>query len=265
MTGSWPRTLLNLFPPGIRQWAYYRFLCTRWHPAPGEFESVPLEFAPTVRMRLLPSDVAHRCMSAIGFYELTVSRLLVRLARAGGLMVDVGANYGYHSLLWAAANPANRVIAYEASPRNAPHLVHNVRANRLSDRIEVRTGIACGRAAGEMQFDPGPAEQSGWGGLVTDIPRSGLVAVPVEALDDSAPAEGFIDLLKIDTEGADTWVLEGARRLVDRRRIRHILYEQYPSRMYALGIGPNDARSLLEAAGYRVRHLGGEEWHAWLP
>ncbi len=71
--------------------------------------------------------------------------------------------------------------------------------------------------------------------------------------------------MKIDTEGADTWVLEGAETLLRSGRIRHILYEQYPERMRELGVAPETAAALLRGHGYQVRPLGGDEWYARLP
>ena len=70
-------------------------------------------------------------------YELELTRRLCDLARRGGTFVDVGANLGYFSLLWAAQNPGNRCVAFEASPRNLDLLRRNVARNSLGGRVEV--------------------------------------------------------------------------------------------------------------------------------
>jgi FkbM family methyltransferase len=253
--------LLRLAPPRLRQTLYYRLFSGAGRVADALWRASPLSFARGVTMSLKPGDVSHRCIALTGFYELNASRLAVRLARRGGLLVDVGANYGYYSLLWAAARPNNRVLAFEASPRNFPALRRNVEANGFDERIECRDE-AVGKENCTMTFDPGPEEQTGWGGFAAG--SDGGVAVRVRPLDavlaDSAEP---VELLKIDTEGADTWVLAGASGLLKAGRIKNILYEQYPSRMKKLGVPAGEAETMLRSFGYGVRPLGGDEWFAW--
>jgi methyltransferase FkbM-like protein len=73
---------------------------------------------------------------------------------------------------------------------------------------------------------------------------------------------GTVDVLKIDAEGSDTWVLYGAERLLKAKRIRHVFFEQHPGRMSGLGIEPTEAGRWLSALGYRLERLKGIEWHA---
>jgi hypothetical protein len=107
-----------------------------------------------------------------------------------------------------------------------------------------------------MDIDPGPEDQTGWGGL-TSSTSTRAVRVDVKTLDQVLPAETQIEVLKIDTEGADHWVLEGAQQLLRERRINHIFFEQNVARMKALAIAEDAPRRLLEASGYRVEAFGG--------
>ena len=77
-------------------------------------------------MRLRPGDVAHGEIAFLGFTELGLTRVVAERARQGGLLVDVGANWGYFTLLWLAARADNRVVAVEASPRNLEALRENL-------------------------------------------------------------------------------------------------------------------------------------------
>jgi len=226
------------------------------------FEHARLELAPDVILKLLPSDIAHRHIAYLGFYELEVSRRIARLAKQGGLLVDVGANYGYYCCLWCALNPDNRVIAFEASPNNVTPLKENIRANGLAHRIEVRT-VAIGKRPGTLPFTRGSPGQTGWGGLLLEK-QSDAIDVAVDTLDNLFP-EGNIQVLKVDTEGADTWVLQGAEQLLTQKRIQHIFFEQNTPRMSALGIQEGEAQNMLAKRGYQVRHLGGIEYYARRP
>ena len=97
-----------------------------------------LHFAPQMRMNLVAGDCISDPIAFTGVYELAFTRVLVEIARKpGGLLVDVGANLGYFSLLWAAQRADNQAIAFEASPRNVPLLVDNLEANGLGGRVQV--------------------------------------------------------------------------------------------------------------------------------
>lgn len=204
-------------------------------------------------MSLWPTDEGHSNIAFTGFYELHLSKRLNDHARHGGLMIDVGANYGYFSLLWAAASSQNRVIAFEASPRNHAALHRNVTLNGLDSQVEVRE-MAVGREAGELCFSLGTQEQTGWGGF-SDSATETTVEVPVVTLDSSVSEHELVDVLKIDVEGADTWVLYGSKKLLETKRIRHVYFEQNKERMRLLGIRENEASEFLRKVGYTVKPL----------
>lgn len=226
------------------------------------FEKATLEFAPNISLQLMPTDISHKQIAFLGFCELLPSRRIAQLAQAGGLMIDVGANYGYYSCIWAAANPKNRVIAFEASPRNFSALKLNLINNDLETQVDVYQ-IALGKESGSLPFTLGPEEQSSWGGLLIDR-ENGSIEVPVVSLDKHFLKSDYnqIDVLKIDVEGADTWVLQGAEQLLRAHKINHIFFEENLERMSALKIKPEDAQILLRDCGYRLESLGPEQWYA---
>jgi FkbM family methyltransferase len=245
--------ILRWLPPPLRTRWFYRFYRRGRESYHGLYANAPLHHAPGVSMCLWPGDEGHACIAFTGLYELELTQRLLAAARRGGTLVDVGANYGYYSLLWASQQVSNRVLAFEASPRNFAPLEENIRRNRLGDRIELQR-VALGRAAGRLAFDVGPPDQSGWGGLASPASSSTL-QVDVLRLDDVWQRDDEIAVLKIDVEGADAWVLEGARRLLQARRIRTVYYEENRPRMLALGIAPGNAAGFLADMGYRVQAL----------
>jgi FkbM family methyltransferase len=166
-------------------------------------------------------------------------------------MIDVGANLGYFSLLWVAANPANKCIAFEASPRNIDLLTRNVTGNGFESQVRVFRQAA-GKESGLLDFSPGPDDQTGWGGLVLAA-APGTVTVDVVRIDEAVACEEEIAILKVDTEGADTWVLMGCERLLRERRVREVWFEQNKPRMRTLGIGERDAEEFLRSVGYAAR------------
>lgn len=227
-------------------------------------KNISLQFADHVKLDVSKTDFGHKSIIFNGFYELKLTRQLVQQAKKGGVMVDVGANYGYYTCLWAAQNPNNKVIAFEASPPNVAPLINNVTKNGLNSQVTVLP-MAAGKEKGEMKFSlGGHADQTGWGGF-TIMDDDGADVVPVDTLD--AYSEKYnidkIDLLKIDTEGADTWVLYGAERLLREKRIAHIYYEHNVSRMQLLNINEDDSINFLHNCDYTVVRQSANDYYAY--
>ena len=225
-----------------------------------------LAFAPVSLSALIPGDAIHDHILATGVYDLELSRFFSALAvKTGGLMIDAGANIGYFTVLWASLNKANRVLAFEPSPRNVAMLKENISSAGVADRATVHA-MALGRESGEMQFETGPRDQTGWGMLARQN-NAENIRVPVARLDDLVPPGERVAILKSDCQGADTWVLEGAAGLLAAKRISHVFYEACPPLLKKLGIDPGAAADLLKRYGYRVEPFGhpdDEMMHAWI-
>jgi len=251
--------LHRIYPVWLREKIYFH-LIARINPALKNSGGFDLEFAPTKMAALLTTDYGHRQIAWCGFYELDLSRRISSLAKRGGLLVDVGANAGYFSCIWAASNPANEVYAFEPSPRTLSMLRENVSALDNPKRINIFDG-ALGKESGTLDFDVGPEEQSSWGGLVNSA-SARTIQVKVSRLDDLIPPDINVSVLKVDTEGADTWVLMGAKNLLRQKRIKHIFFEANLDRMEKLGIQPDEAERYLVNLGYKVCPFGPQEFYA---
>lgn len=251
--------LFRVLPKRLKTSLYYRHYHTRHAAWRQLFDAAPLTLCPHVSMHgLVPGDVISGNIAFTGFYEWDLSRRIAGHAAKGGLLIDVGANMGYFSLLWAGLNPSGKAVAFEASPRNIELLRNNVERNHLKDRVAI-IPKAAGDHAGTVSFDAGPADQTGWGGLSRDTSAT-TITVPMVRLDEEL-SETTIDVLKIDVEGADTMVLRGCEALLKGRRIQTIYFEQNLDRMKGLGIAQGDAQDFLRSLGYECHCLGdGPEW-----
>jgi FkbM family methyltransferase len=239
---------LRLLRSAWRERVYFRFFRDRHERWRQLFAAAPLHLCPAVSMYdLMPSDVISGLIAFTGSYETALSQRVAVAASRGGLLVDVGANMGYFSLLWAGVRATNRAVAIEASPRNVRLLRQNVERNGLTDRVSV-LALAAGDHTGMVSFDPGPDEQTGWGGISISETATSFT-VPMVRLDEQLP-DAEIELLKIDVEGADTLVLLGCAGLFQRQKVRTVFFEQNPERMDRLGLAPKTARTLLGDCGY---------------
>ncbi len=226
--------------------------------------NVSLEFDKNLRFDLTHTDVGHQSIIFNGFYELDLTKNMIELAKKGGVLFDVGANYGYYSCIWAGKKKGNKVFAFEASPVNLEPLKNNISKNGLQDAITV-VPHAAGKEKGKLKFNLGnQSNQTGWGGLSIQEDAQN-VEVDVDTLDSIAEKRGIekIDVLKIDTEGADTWVLYGAENLLRQKKIDHIFYEHNATRMKLLGIGEDEAQKFLESLDYIVEKQSPNDFYAY--
>ena len=252
---------MRLLPARLRAWFYHRHFARRHSDYLPLFDRAPLRRMPHLSMYdLRPGDVISGHIAFDGEYESDFTTRLLAHAREGGLLVDVGANMGYFSLLWAGTRADNRVVALEASPAVVAMLTANVERNGLSDRVRI-LAKAASDSAGIVRFATGPSDQTGWGGIApADAAGIDVPAIRIDA----ELADETIAVLKIDVEGAELWVVRGCEALLRERRIRHIFFEHNATRTKELDIADDGVVTYLESMGYRCRPLDAEQndWHA---
>jgi len=125
-----------------------------------------------------------------------------------GAIVDVGAHIGNHTL-WFAGIMRRRVLAFEPHPASYIQLVANVDANGLRHLVETR-GCAVGAEPGTARLEYVGATNLGSATYRPD-PQG---TTPVTTLDIASVELGRVAAVKIDVEGAEVDVLEGAKTLI---------------------------------------------------
>lgn len=161
------------------------------------------------------------------------------LLKPGDLFVDVGASAGSYSL-WAADRGA-RVIAIEPNATARALLDANATLNDYRFEIlDAALGAECTTA--------GFTSQLGTSNHLTSIDEG--VPVSLRTLDDVI-GDQFVAGVKIDVEGAERLVLEGAQIALGEARIAVLQLEWNRSSMSLLGEDRSPAAKLLLDHGYR--------------
>ena len=154
-------------------------------------------------------------------YEPETLPVLVEYLRSARTFVDVGANTGVFSLVAVAVNSQVSVHAFEPSADVFAALQANVAANGLKDQVTC-SRVAVGAVLGSVPLHI-PAETWGNARIGTDGFR-GLAGhvedVPCTTLDAYVADLGLeaVDVVKVDVEGLEHLVLEGARHTLRRHR-----------------------------------------------
>ena len=197
-----------------------------------------------------PRMMFGRSIQTTGIYDLAVTEILARLVHAGSTVIDGGAHVGYTALLAAlAAAPDGHVIAWEPNPDLFAVLERNLAGVRTA-KITLRNA-ALGRAAGCGKLVL-PDEHSLNDGLShleqADCPSARSIPVTIEAIDDIVGATP-VDVMKLDVEGVEHLVLDGASQALSAGRIRHIVFEDHR--------GPaSDVMQRLQSMGYVIFAIG---------
>ena len=150
----------------------------------------------------------------LGWYEIGKRQAFENAITEGAVVYDIGANVGYYSLMAAVvAGVSGHVYAFEPLPRNVDYLRKHVALNKLEDRITV-FDVAVSDQTGEAAFDLGASTSMG------HLAESGEIKVKMARLDDLL-IEGQVkppDYMKVDVEGAEFDVLNGARELLAKHK-----------------------------------------------
>jgi FkbM family methyltransferase len=165
----------------------------------------------------------------VGLLELEPMGFVLHTLRPDELLLDVGANVGVYTVL-AAGGCGARVIAFEPVPGTADRLEANVRLNDLGERVEVRRRVV-GSAVGfvEVTTDRDSTNRVLQGrGSTDDASERPTASVQVLRLDDvdvSGGRETPRFLIKVDVEGYEVEVLDGAEALLRRDELLAVIIE----------------------------------------
>ncbi len=153
------------------------------------------------------------------FYEQDVlEKLRERLSRrqGAGAAVDAGAFIGSHSIYFAKFCGLKPVLAFEANPNTFPCLLQNIDMNQATGTV-IPMNKALGSGPGYAKVIPGDNTNQGHSSVAFNAGQTSE-SVRVSAIDDEVEAAlgttRRVALIKIDVEGAELEVLNGAKRTI---------------------------------------------------
>jgi FkbM family methyltransferase len=154
-------------------------------------------------------------------YELETGLLLTRLCRGGGAFYDIGANWGYFSLLLAATEEfTGPIFAFEPNPRTFPDLAEVIRQAGVADRVKP-CQFGLGRESCIMALAEADSFSTGFAKLVSTGAGGQITVKRLDELDFPAP-----QVIKIDAEGMEADILAGGSNIL-RAAKPFILFENF--------------------------------------
>ena len=190
-------------------------------------------------------------------YEPATTHLFREFLTPGMVVVDIGANVGYFSLLAAdLVGPAGTVYAVEPEPQNNAILRKNVHLNSYSNVRVIEKAVS--NRTGPVQLFLSALDNGSHS--ISDAAARGVagdVQVAATTLDDLLEDEGWpkVDLVKIDVEGAEMLVLEGMTLLPRNSPQVKLVIEYCPFLLQASGVNPIDLLDKITGMDFHIEFI----------
>lgn len=178
-------------------------------------------------------------------HDLFVEELIESKLAAGGVFLDIGANFGLFSVM-AAKKAGVKVFAFEPSMKELRRIAKNIELNELKNIWVVPYGLS-DRNSTEKLFIA-PYRNSGMNSSVRDF-GEGVVEMPTIRMDGILNQDLIeeIRLVKVDVEGAELQVLQGFGDSLGKMTNISICVEITPDRADI-----RELYALMETYGYQV-------------
>jgi FkbM family methyltransferase len=160
-----------------------------------------------------------------GFWEMGLTEFMVKTVKEGMVVLDVGANFGYYSVLFAdLVGPNGRLTAFEPNPHAAHAAEASLSTNGFGGHSRV-IRAAVSDSAGSVNFCIPRSEPKNAKILQTgeEAPAdSDVTTVPTMSLDEAC-RDQKVDFIKIDAEGGEYHIFKGMQQLIVRDRPKIVL------------------------------------------
>jgi FkbM family methyltransferase len=160
---------------------------------------------------------AHRLLYLEGERFINEYMLLAQLVHKGDNIIDVGANIGYYLLMFEKlTGKEGRILCFEPEPDNLVELKRNISSNNLKNVTLFEAAVS--ETCGTVQLSPG---------LNGMISNDDVNSIEVDVVSLDSVIDGPINVIKVDVEGYEGQVLEGAKGLIKEFRPR-LFIEVHP-------------------------------------
>jgi len=169
-----------------------------------------------LRIRCSTENANSSTVYLLGFESNLTQFDIYRLfAQPGTAVIDVGANLGIHSLVLSTfVGGGGKVFAFEPVPSIRAMMEENLRINHITN-VEVNE-CALGNSTGEVSFEENAGDFNIGKGRVN---REGRLSVTINTIDHAfRDIKLPVSIIKIDTEGYELEVLQGAVGLLKNHR-----------------------------------------------
>jgi len=182
-------------------------------------------------------------------WEEDTTKLFEKLVKKGDIVVDLGANVGYFTLLAAKlVGEHGKVFAFEPNPKNFEYLTKNVKLNNYNNVTAEQKAVS--NVAGKIKlficpYDTGHHTINQQEGI--ESYRMGRTGKSTSIDIDSVKLDEYmsgksdrVDAMKIDVEGAEALAIEGMKEILAKNKDIKIFIEFFPLLIEKMGNSPKE-------------------------
>lgn len=193
-------------------------------------------------------------LSIKGIYEPFETELLKNQIGSGNTVLDIGANIGYYTLIFAkSVGSEGRVFAFEPDPTNFNLLKQNIALNGYQNvTLEQKAVYSANRT---MELFLNEDNQSDHRIYQTKIHQPCVVVDAVSLDNYFRNGQTVIDLIKMDIQGAEMAALQGMARLLKNNRDIRLVMEFLPTALSRFGTDPKELLTFLSGMGFNFFNI----------
>jgi FkbM family methyltransferase len=192
-----------------------------------------------------------------GFYEKYETELFKKSIRKGMVVVDVGANVGYYTLMASRlVGEEGRVFAFEPEPQNYDLLCKNIKANGCRNVVAERNAVW--RKSGEETLFLDKSNLGGHSLVKANVmDKDGSVCVKATSLDEYfGTLDCPVDFIKMDVQGSEMGVFEGMEGIMKQDCPLGIMAEFWPEGIRNSGVSPEVFLERLVRRRFDIYSIG---------
>lgn len=233
------------------------------------FVKMPVLFTDQLGIHYLlyPGQNAQVYFDNSGNYEVAETRFCLRYLKPGMTAFDVGANIGFYAMLFSKqVGPTGTVHSFEPELRNYERLKLNATINGVSN--VTLNNLAVFSRSQQLDLNLFPDSVNAWHTLgkptLPDPWNPGRTMTPTEtqrvqgiSLDEYCASRGIsrIHLLKVDVEGAELDVFQGATKLFAQNAVDAVMFEVSKPQVEAMGHGTAETFAFIQSCGFQVHAI----------
>lgn len=199
-------------------------------------------------------------------HEEETTALFKKLVKPGDVVLDLGANIGYFTMLAARlVGPTGKVFSFEPEPANFRYLSKNIEINGFGNALASQVAVADKPGKTRLfvcSYDSGHHTINQAEGI--EAYRRGRKSVVTSIDIDTVSIDEFlrgktdrVDIIKMDVEGAEALALAGMKETLARNRDVKVFLEYFPLLMRKMHTSPEAyAESLLTDFGFSMYAIG---------
>ena len=195
-------------------------------------------------------------LSIRGYHEKTATRIARGSIKEGDTVIDIGANIGYYTLLFAKwVGPTGKVYAFEPEPTNFQLLEKNVKANNYKNITIFQKAVSDKNDKLSFYISD---ESSAANQLFKPQKFSQIIDVDSVKLDECLPIDEKIDFIKLDIQGAEGTAIKGMNSILKNNSNTVIMQEWWPDAIKKYGMDSDEHLKILEKLGYSFYEIDGQ-------